>query len=121
MLGQTIRLPLELCSTSEVRPMISPRAAYPFIQPIVTQDLDEFLRFYFRKRAGRQLVERGDYDISAQNGILIQSAEWTILPGSAINMTAHLHRHPHSESSEKAICPSCDQENLRDGATGITW
>ncbi|EIM82301.1 uncharacterized protein STEHIDRAFT_160850 [Stereum hirsutum FP-91666 SS1] len=102
MLGQSIRLPLELCRT--------------------WSDFDAFLRFYFRQRAGRQLVERGDYDLSSQtDDTLIPPAEWTILPGSAINMNGLIRRRLLSQATEKtAICPSCNQRDSRDGATGIT-
>ncbi|EIM87748.1 uncharacterized protein STEHIDRAFT_155122 [Stereum hirsutum FP-91666 SS1] len=98
MLGQTIRLPHQLCRT------------WP--------EFDEFIRFYFRRRGGREFVERGDYDISSSSSNLtIEPTRWKVSAGDSINMNALLHRLQGTMIIDR--CPSCHRDDYRDASTGL--
>jgi hypothetical protein len=67
-----------------------------------------FLRTFFKHRAGRSYVDRGDYELMTNDSLIINPTTWDtiIKPGVTINMNAIL-RLLGLDDSDSRRCPGC--------------
>ncbi|EIM89299.1 uncharacterized protein STEHIDRAFT_109525 [Stereum hirsutum FP-91666 SS1] len=97
-------------------------AAFATMRVVEGKDFDDFIRFYFRDRPGKRLVERGDYEVISSSGSMQTSARWEISPGATVMMNARVQRPANREVDPKAaICPLCNLADTRNADTGINW
>lgn len=76
------------------------------------QLFDDFLTLYFKNRAGRFFVDRGDYDLTSSGDdsalvpLDVTNWEYVVKPGCAVDMTAVVRRIPQ-DLNGALHCPSC--------------
>ena len=87
------------------------------------QKFDAYLRALFLDRPGQQFVERGDYDLTCNEGKqIIRAEEWNtfVKVGTAMRMSMIVRRTKTAKSEE---CPVCCRTNLGVGASNswVEW
>ncbi|PSR84398.1 hypothetical protein PHLCEN_2v5455 [Hermanssonia centrifuga] len=69
-------------------------------------EFHQYLKFFFRNRAGRTFVDRGNYDLTAQSTnqlVIHQSWAESVKPGMALVMSALVK----VSKSDRGVCPKC--------------
>jgi hypothetical protein len=79
---------------------------------IYFQDFGDLLRFIFRKRRGRQFIDRGHYLLTAGNETeltILDASKWgrLVKAGSTITMDIKLQSNADGDCMDSRQCPSC--------------